>query len=118
MAYGDKFGGYARNNRRKDIRRSVACRVLSGRGHVLGTTKDLSMGGLALAGAVPGLACGSVIPLHLQMPGGHWVALRGKVLRNAKHAEDSECALQFSPLSPQAFSALEQVMLRPLRAQA
>ncbi len=71
MAYGDKFGGFARNNRRKDIRRAVACRILTGRGRVPGTIKDLCMGGLALDHAVPGLTRGSEIPVHLQGPNGH-----------------------------------------------
>ncbi|MBL8703844.1 MAG: PilZ domain-containing protein [Rhodospirillales bacterium] len=118
MAYGDKFGGFARTNRRKDIRRAVACRILTGRGQVLGTTKDLSMGGLALGHAVPGLACGSEIPVHLQAPNGHWVALRAKVLRNGQGGGDCDFALQFRALSPQAFSDLERIMVAPMRAQA
>ena len=118
MAHGDKFGGYARNNRRKDVRRPVACRIVTGRGRILGTTKDVSLGGLAVDGAVPGLVCGSVIPMHLQAPDGRWVAVRGKVLRNGPGPAEGDFAVKFSALSPQAFSELEKIMLAPLRAHA
>ena len=118
MAYGDKFGGYARGNRRKDVRRPVACRILTGRGRLLGTTKDVSLGGFAVDGGVPGLTRGSVVPMHLQAPDGRWVSVQGKVLRNGAGPASGEFAVQFSDLSAQAFSELERIMLAPLRAQA
>lgn len=120
MAYGDKFAGYARSNRRKDKRRAVACRLVAASGRTLGVTKDLSMGGLAVAGAVPGIPCGSAFPVQLEIPGGKWIALPARVVRNggARNAADNDFAVQFNALSPQAFAALERIMVAPMRAQA
>ena len=117
MAHGDKFAGYARSNRRKDKRRAVACR-LAAAGRTLGVTKDLSMGGLAISGTIPGIGRGSMLPMQMQLPGGAWIELPARVVRNGNSRDNvaGDFAVQFNELSPQAFAALERIMVAPLRA--
>lgn len=120
MAQGDKIIGYGRLNRRRDRRRPVACRLVPGRGRSEVTTKDMSMGGFAVPGVVPGLACGTIIPVVLETPGGGLISVQARVVRNGKVAgrPEADFAVAFQALSPEAFSGLERIMMAPLRAEA
>jgi len=110
MAYTDRVVGYRSVNRRRDKRRTVLCRLVAGAERQELTTKDLSLGGFAALPALPGMQCGTVIPVELETPGGHWLQTRVRVVRNG-----ADFAAAFIDLSPQAFAGIENVMAAPLR---
>jgi hypothetical protein len=111
MAQGDRIIGYARRNRRRDKRRAMACRLVAGTGRLQATTKDISLGGFAAPGPLPGLGAGSIIPVELEAPGGRWIAVDAMVVRNA-----DDFAAAFQGLTPQAFRDIERLMASPMRA--
>ena len=111
MAHGDKVIGYVRPNRRRDKRRAVACRLVAGARRQVATTKDLSMGGFAAAGPLPGLGRGSVIAVELETLGGRWISVQATVVRNK-----DDFAVAFEGLTSQAFTDIERLMAAPLHA--
>ncbi|MCC6468841.1 MAG: PilZ domain-containing protein [Alphaproteobacteria bacterium] len=113
MAQGDRILGYVRPNRRRDKRRHMACRLVAGARRLAAVTKDISMGGFAAPGPLPGLGLGNMIAVELETLGGSWISLQGTVVRNA-----GDFAVAFDGLTPQAFRDIERLMSAPLRALA
>ncbi|MCC7049446.1 MAG: PilZ domain-containing protein [Alphaproteobacteria bacterium] len=111
MARGDRIVGYLRPNRRRDKRRAMACQIFAGPRRLKAVTKDISMGGFAAVGPLPGVGLGNMIPVELESPGGSWIRLQATVVRNAQ-----DFAVAFDGLTPQAFRDIERLMSAPLRA--
>jgi hypothetical protein len=98
-----------RTNLRRDRRRSLPVMSVT-LGEVTYTTRDWSLGGLALQGADPLLEDGETVEGHVAEEGGAPHRFAAVVVRH--DPEGDVVALKFTELAPSTFAFLERLQTR------